>query len=52
MDVGAILFIVVALALMAAIILLFVSGGIAGLESSIGILSDGIPVGNPAPSCN
>lgn len=52
MDFSAFLFICVALLLIVATILVVISTGIGRLESSIGIISDGIPIGRAAPSWN
>src|SRR5260370_13272321 len=50
MDAGAFLFVCVALILIAATLFIMMSAGFARLESSIGIMRDGIPLGKQAPS--
>lgn len=50
MDVSAVLFIVIALALIAATVLIVIQTGFARLSSVIGIMGDGIPIGKLAPA--
>jgi hypothetical protein len=50
MDLSALLFIGVAVLLIVAAIMVVIQAGFARLESSIGIMGDGIPVGKVAPS--
>lgn len=52
MDVNSVLFFVLSFILLIALIIIIIRVGISRLESAIGIMGDGIPVGNVTPNWN